>query len=70
MKKLRPLGDITDAMEPLLEEMIDQHGLQKHEIQALIAGWVDLHRPGAIERYTDGNIPIYISTHPDSIRLK
>lgn len=54
-KKLRPLGDITQDLEPLLFEMVDNHALQKGEVLALISVWIDIHYPLAIEVYENDN---------------
>lgn len=66
MKKLRPLGQITGEMEPLLEEMTDLHEMQAHEILGLIYLWLTTHRPDAIETYIDGTHPnlMYGSSGP------
>lgn len=56
-RKVRPLGQITQDMEPLLEEMVDLHELQTHEIISLIIAWIECHRPGAVEEYEDGTKP-------------
>lgn len=58
-KKLRPLGDITLDLEVVLEEMIDKHELQLGELLNLIRGWVEIHRPEAIEKYLDDSSPIF-----------
>ena len=54
---MRPVGLITADMEVLLEELTDQHCLQKGEILSLVACWIDIHRPNAIEEYEDGSNP-------------
>lgn len=51
VKQIRPLGEITSDLETLYEEMIDDHGLQEHEILGLLHLWIMVHRPDAIERY-------------------
>lgn len=59
-KQLRPLGQITGDLEPLLFEMVCQHDLQHGEILALINSWLQIHAPDAREVYTaDGSSPIY-----------
>ena len=58
MAKLRPLGDITQDLEPLLFEMVEKHDLQTHEILAIIKGWIDVHYPDANEEYLDGSSPV------------
>jgi hypothetical protein len=53
--KIRPLGDILLDLEPLLEEIIDTHSIQKGEIVSLVDVWVQIHRPDAVEKYVDGS---------------
>lgn len=62
-KKIRRMGDITLDLEPLLEELIDDHDLQYYEVLALVRGWLETHRPNAIEEYLDGTHPVYQYTH-------
>lgn len=54
-KKLRPLGNITSDLEPLLLEMACDHDLQHGEILNLIRGYLEIHCPGAKEKYVDGD---------------
>lgn len=56
---LRPLGEITDELEPLLFELVHNHKMQKHEVLALINQWIDVHYPGAIELYSEGGSPVF-----------
>jgi hypothetical protein len=58
MVKLRPLGSILLDLEPILEEMIDKHDLQKSDVIALVSGWIDAHRPDCREEYEDGTFPV------------
>ena len=58
MSKIRPLGRITEELEPILCELVERHELQKYEIIALISGYIDVHLPGCIEEYEDGSHPI------------
>lgn len=58
MAKLRPLGNILLDLEPVLEEMIDSHDLQKSDVIALVSSWIDAHRPDCIEEYEDGTSPV------------
>lgn len=58
MKKLRPLGNITDDMEELLYELMDEHGLQFHEVIGIVYAWTQVHYPSAFEVYEDGSSPI------------
>lgn len=59
MKKLRPLGDITQELEPLLCEMAVNHKLQRGEILSLIVSYIDIHLKDCIEEYEDGSHPEY-----------
>ncbi len=56
MKK-QSIGDTLLDLEPLLEQLVDSHELQRGEILALINSWITIHRPGCIEEYTDGSQP-------------
>jgi hypothetical protein len=55
---MRPLGKITEDLEPLLFEMVINHKLQCHEILGIVYLWVQVHAPGAIEVYQDGSNPV------------
>jgi hypothetical protein len=57
MKKVRPLGKITEDMEKLLFELVDDHELQRGEILAIISVWMEIHAPYCIEVYMDGTSP-------------
>jgi hypothetical protein len=52
-KKIRPLGKITEDIEPLLCEMIEDHLLQRHEVIGLIFGYMQAHFPESEELYID-----------------
>ena len=70
-RKLPIAGDLLLELEPLLFKLVEDyrykkngkkgkgHGLQKGELLALIAVWVDIHYPDAIECYDEGGIPIF-----------
>lgn len=53
------MGDIMLDLEIILEEMVDQQELQKYEVLNLVSGWIDVHRPDAIEEYEDGTHPVF-----------
>ena len=53
MKKVRPLGNVLLELETVLEEMVDSHDLQAGDILNLVFGWIQVHRPAAIEEYVD-----------------
>lgn len=60
MGKLRPLGEITDDLEPLILEMTDQHNMQWHEVLSIVHAYLQVHCPSAQEVYTeDGSSPMY-----------
>jgi hypothetical protein len=54
-KKLRPLGDITADLEPLLLEMTESHKMQVHEVLGVIHAYLMVHCPDAFEEYEDGS---------------
>lgn len=59
-RRVRPLGDVTTDLEPLLFELVDIHKLQAHEVLGIIYAWISLHYPGAIEEFEDGTNPSFI----------
>ena len=57
---VRPLGQITGDLEPLLFELVCNHELQFGEVLALVHSWLQIHAPQAQEIYNDGSgSPIY-----------
>lgn len=58
-KKIRPLGDITSDLEPLIEEMIYKHDMQWGEVLSIIHGYLMVHCPNAREKYIEGGHPKY-----------
>ena len=56
-KKLRPLGQVTSDLEPLLFEMVYDHELQVHEIIGIIYQWIQLHADDAIEEFDEEGAP-------------
>lgn len=57
--KLRPLGNITSDLEPLILEMAVDHDLQHGEILNLIRGYLEIHLPEQKEKYVDGSQIIF-----------
>jgi hypothetical protein len=57
MSLIRPLGDITQDIEPLILEMIEHHDLQWGEVLNIVRGYLEVHCPGAQEEYEDGTRP-------------
>ena len=57
--ELRPLGDITGDLEPLILEMVEQHDMQFGEILNLVYGYLSVHCPGAREEYESGGSPTF-----------
>lgn len=66
-KKIRPLGEITDDLEPLWFEMVCDHKLQAHEVMGLFLTWAEVHYHDCIERYMDGTRPILYG-HKNNIK--
>lgn len=67
-QKLRPLGEITNDLEQLYEELIDGHDLQFHEILGLLVFWAQVHRPDCFEIFTkDGSSPVLKYGHKDNV---
>jgi hypothetical protein len=61
MAKLRPLGSITDDMEPLILELVEGHQMQAQEIIYLIFSYLQAHTPSAFPIYEDGStIEMYV----------
>ena len=56
-KKLRPLGQVLLDLEPLLLEMAIDHDLQWGDVLNLIKGYLEVHCPGAQEKYNAGGSP-------------
>lgn len=56
---MRALGRITDDLENLIAEMIDDHEMQWGEIFNIIRGYLEIHRPDAQESYEDGASPTF-----------
>lgn len=60
MKKLRPLGDVTQDLETVLEEMCFEHDMQWAEVLNLVHGWLQVHAPSQQEVYeADNSSPIF-----------
>lgn len=54
---MRAVGKITDDMEKLLYELVEDHQMQAHEVLHMVYGWIQCHYPDAIELYEDGSSP-------------
>jgi len=67
---MRKLGNITLDIEPLIQEMTDDHELQCGEILNLIYGYIMIHRPECIEQYNDGSMPVMYYGHNENIKIK
>jgi len=57
--KIRPLGDITDDLEPLIEEMVYRHDMQWGEVLGIVHSYLMIHCPEAREEYIKGGHPKY-----------
>ena len=67
---MRKLGKITDDLEKVLLEMVDDHEMQWGEILNVIRGYLEIHCPGSQEKYTDGTEPIFYYGHKDKFKRK
>ena len=70
-KALRPMGQITQDLEHILQEMTDPdgHDLQNHEVLAQVAAWLAVHAPHALETYTaDNTHPVFYYGHRDGLK--
>lgn len=67
-KKLRRLGDITQDLEPLLQEMAIDHDMQIHEIMAIVLKYLQMHCPDSIEEFTDGTRPVHYYGHHKGLK--
>lgn len=66
MKKIRPLGRVTEELEHLLLEMTENHELQMGEILNLIRGYLEIHCPNCVEVYEEDNSkPLFFYGHKD-----
>lgn len=59
VKKIRPFGQITDDLEPLIQEMANDHKMQWGEILAIIYGYLMVHCEENREVYEDNTNPKY-----------
>lgn len=55
-------------MEPLLEELVDDHDLQWYDVLFLVLGWLMVHRPHAQEEYKDGSKPVFYYGHKERLK--
>ena len=58
-KKLRPLGSTLLDLEKLLLEMTVDHDMQWGDVLNLVRGYLEVHVPGAQEKYTAGGSPVF-----------
>jgi hypothetical protein len=66
----RPMIDILLELEVLLDEIVDDHGLEMGDILNLIRGHLEIHRPDCIEQYLDGSVPVFYYGHKKIIDKK
>lgn len=55
----RTIGEALFDVEDLLDELIDDHGLQWGDVLNLVHGHLTVHRPDAQEEYLDGSSPVF-----------
>ena len=58
-KKLRPLGHTLLDLEKLLLEMTVDHDLQWGDVLNIVRGYLEVHVPGAQEKYIAGGNPVF-----------
>lgn len=66
MAKMRKLGAVLLDMEPLLDELAEQHDLQLGDILALVRHQLEMHNPDCIEEFLDGTKPIFFYGHQEN----
>ena len=66
-RKLRPIGDVTQDLEPLYQEMAWDHKLQHHEMLGIQYAYLRSHLEDAMERYVDGTLPVYFYGHEEDL---
>ncbi len=65
-KKLPKMGDVLLEHERIIQMMVD-HGLQWGDILNLTRGYLEVHCPGAQEKYVAGGSPVfYYGPQPES----
>lgn len=69
-KKIRPLGNITSDLEPLLLEMAYEHDLQHGEILNIVRGYLEIHCPGAKEEFVDGDEIVFYYGSREALKRK
>jgi hypothetical protein len=52
------MGDILLDMEPLIQEMMDDHDLQHGDFIGLMDHYLLIHYPNHKEQYADGTVPV------------
>lgn len=57
--EIRELGEILLELEPLLDEMIMDHGMQWGDVMGLIRAHLEIHLPCGREEYEDGDSPMF-----------
>jgi hypothetical protein len=67
-EKLRPLGEITNELEPLWFELVRNHKLQNHEIIGLFLQWRQTHNMESEEQYVDGTAPVLYYGHRSGLK--
>jgi hypothetical protein len=56
---MRALGKILLELEPLIDELIDDHDVQWADILNLVHSHLVVHRPDAQEIYMDDSNPVF-----------
>lgn len=67
-KRIRPLGQVMNKMEPLLLEMTEDHKMQWFEIINIIHGYLQTHCIHSQELYDDNSTPILYYGHKEGLK--
>lgn len=57
--RIRPTGQILLEIEPLLQELLDDHEMQWGDVFGLLKAYLEIHYPGAQEKYVKGGHPVF-----------
>lgn len=67
-KKIDKMGDIMHELEAVVDKMILQHDLQRHEVLALVNKHIEFHHPNATEEFKDGTRPFVYIGHINGVK--
>jgi hypothetical protein len=67
-KKIRPLGQIMNDIEPLLLEMTENQDLEWYEVMNLIYGYLQTHCSGQEIYIEDNSHPVFYYGHRKGLK--